>query len=321
MKELSIKEIENIKIGSAENKEAGTGCTVVLCEKGMAAGLDVRGGGPASRESELLKPMATAQAIHAVLLSGGSAFGLDAAGGVMQYLEERNIGFDVGITKVPLVCESCLFDLSVGSCRIRPDKAMGYAACEGAQKQNYRDGNYGAGTGATVGKMRGRDFCMKAGIGSYALQIGDLKVGALAAVNAAGDIYDWKTGKKAAGLLNADKKTLADTEEAVFRSYEVVENKFVKNTTIGAVITNARFDKTRLCKIAGMAHDGYARAVRPVHTSSDGDSIYALSVGMIEADLDMVGTLAAQVMAEAILRAVWSAESAYGIPAARDLFP
>ncbi|MCI8511391.1 MAG: P1 family peptidase [Lachnospiraceae bacterium] len=319
MKEISIQEIETIKIGSAENKEAGTGCTVVLCEKGMAAGLDVRGGGPASRESELLKPMAAAQAIHAVLLSGGSAFGLDAAGGVMQYLEERGIGFDVGITKVPLVCESCLFDLGVGDFRIRPDKAMGYAACEGAEKGNYRDGNYGAGTGATVGKMRGREFCMKTGIGSYALQIGDLKVGALVAVNAAGDIYDWKTGRKAAGLLNPDKKTFADTEETVLQSYEVVENKFVKNTTIGAVITNARFDKTRLCKIAGMAHDGYARAVRPVHTSSDGDSIYALSVGTVEADQDMVGTLAAQVMAEAILRAVWSAESAYGILAARDL--
>ena len=205
MKEIKIQELENIKIGSAENKDAATGCTVILCEQGMAAGLDVRGGGPASRETELLKPTAAAESIHAVLLSGGSAFGLDAAGGVMEYLEERNIGFDVGITKVPLVCESCLFDLMVGDHRVRPDKAMGYAACENAEKGNYRDGNFGAGTGATVGKFYGPEFCMKSGIGSYAVQIGELQVGAIVAVNALGDIYDWKNGKKVAGLLAKDK--------------------------------------------------------------------------------------------------------------------
>ena len=322
MKEIKITEIENIRIGSAENKEAGTGCTVIICERGTAAGLDVRGGGPASRESELLKPMAAADMIQAVLLSGGSAFGLDAAGGVMEYLEERGIGFDVGITKVPLVCESCLFDLMVGDFKTRPDKAMGYAACEGAEKNNYQDGNFGAGTGASVGKLGDKSLCMKGGIGSYAVQIGDLKVGAIVAVNARGDIYDWKDGKKVAGLLNADRKTFADTEEAVYKSYEVIKNKFTgatENTTIGAVITNAAFPKSSLCKIAGMAHDGYARAIRPVHTSSDGDSIYALSVGDVKADQDMVGTLGAQVMAEAILRAVRSAESAYGLVGAKDL--
>jgi len=319
MKEIRIQEIENIKIGNAENREAGTGCTVILCEKGAPAGLDVRGGGPASRETELLKPMAAAEVIHAVLLSGGSAFGLDAAGGVMEYLEERNIGFDVGITKVPLVCQSCLFDLGVGDYKVRPDKAMGYEACENAEKGNYSDGNYGAGTGATVGKLYGKDFCMKSGIGSYAVQIGELKVGAVVAVNALGDIYDWKTGKKVAGLLARDKKTFLCTEDEVYKSYEVVKNKFVKNTTIGAVITNAKFQKSQLCKIAGMTHDGYARSIRPVHTTADGDSIYALSVGDVAADQDMVGTLAAQVMSEAILRAVSSAESAYGFPAVKDL--
>lgn len=319
MKEIRITEIENIRIGSAENAEAGTGCTVIIAENGMAAGLDVRGGGPASRESELLKPLATAQEIHAVLLAGGSAFGLDAAGGVMRYLEERGIGFDVGVTKVPLVCESCLFDLAVGDARIRPDQAMGYAACENAQTGNYRDGNYGAGCGATVGKLYGKDFCMKSGIGSYAVQIGELKVGAVVAVNALGDIYDWKTGEKAAGLLAQDKKSFLALDQEMYRSYEVVENRFTGNTTIGAIITNAKFDKSRLCKIAGMAHDGYARAIRPVHSSADGDSIYALSTGTITADLDMVGTLAAEVMAEAILRGVKSAEAAYGLPAWRDL--
>ena len=322
MKTISIKDIEGIRIGNAQNFTGGTGCTVILSETGMCAGLDVRGGGPASRESELLKPLAAAQSIHAVLLGGGSAFGLDAAGGVMQFLEEKGIGFDVGVTKVPLVCQSDIFDLTVADAHTRPDKAMGYEACKGAYKNNYQDGNFGAGTGASVGKLGDKSLCMKGGIGSYAVQIGDLKVGAIVAVNARGDIYDWKDGKKVAGLLNADRKTFADTEEAVYKSYEVVKNKFTgatENTTIGAVITNAAFPKSSLCKIAGMAHDGYARAIRPVHTSSDGDSIYALSVGDMKADQDMVGTLGAQVMAEAILRAVRSAGSAYGLVGAKDL--
>lgn len=246
MKEIQITEIENMKIGNAQNEQAGTGCTVLLFEKGAPAGLDVRGGGPASRESELLKPMAAAGAIHGILLSGGSAFGLDAAGGVMRYLEER-------------------------------------------------------------------------GIGSYAVQLGELKVGAIVAVNALGDVFDWRTGEKLAGMLDSEKTGFLDSEEELFKSFEAVENRFVENTTIGAVITNGRFDKARLGKIAGMAHDGYARAIRPVHTTADGDSIYAVSTGTVEADLDMVGALAARVMAEAIRRAVLSAKAAYGYPAAGDL--
>lgn len=320
MREIPITDFDNLKIGNAEDAQGATGCTVLLLgEKGAPAGLDVRGGGPASRESELLKPMAAAQVIHAILLSGGSAFGLDAAGGVMQYLEERGVGFDVGVTKVPLVCQSCLFDLAVGDLHARPDKAMGYAACEGAAANNYRDGNFGAGTGATVGKLLGAAHCMKSGIGSYAVQIGQLKVGAVVAVNALGDVYDWKNGQKAAGLLADDKKTFLDSEALACRSYEVVENKFVGNTTIGVIVTNAKFAKTRLCKIAGMAHDGYARAIRPVHTTADGDSIYAVSLGELRADQDIVGTLAAQVMAEAILRAVRAAAPAYGLPAVSSL--
>ena len=319
MREISIKEIENIKIGNAEHKEAGTGCTVIICESGAPTGLDVRGGGPASRDTELLKPVSAAQSIHAVLLSGGSAFGLDAAGGVMQYLEERDVGFDVGITKVPLVCQSCLFDLGVGNFKVRPDKKMGYEACLNAEKGNYKDGNVGAGTGATVGKLHGADDCMKSGIGSYAVLIGELKVGAIVAVNALGDIYDWKSGKKVAGLLAKDKKTLLNTEDEFYKNYQIVENKFVENTTIGVIITNAKFNKTQLCKIASMTQNGYARSIRPVHTTADGDSIYAMSVGEVLADQDMVGTLSAQVMSEAILRAVMSAESAYGFISTKDL--
>lgn len=320
MREISITDFENLKIGQAEDAAAGTGCTVLLLGKdGAPVGLDVRGGGPASRESELLKPMAAASVIHAILLSGGSAFGLDAAGGVMRYLEERGIGFDVGVTKVPLVCQACLFDLTVADAHTRPDASMAYLACENAETGNYQDGNYGAGTGATVGKLLGMEHCMKSGIGSYAVQSGDLKVGALVAVNALGDIYDWKSGRKVAGLLAEDRKTFLDTEQTLLQKTEVVENKFVGNTTLGVILTNARFSKTQLCKIAGMAHDGYARAIRPVHTTADGDSIYAASLGNVEADQDVVGALGAQVMAQAILRAVHAAQSAYGFPAAADL--
>ena len=317
MKEISIMGFEGLKIGNAEDQAAGTGCTVLLFENGAPAGLDVRGGGPASRESELLKPLAAAEYIHAVLLGGGSAFGLDAAGGVQKYLEERGIGYDVGVTKVPLVCQSCLFDLTVADCSVRPDAKMGYSAC--ANAGNYRDGCVGAGTGATVGKLKGMDHCMKSGIGSYAVQIGELKVGAIVAVNSLGDVFDWKNGEKVAGLLNEDKNGFLNTEDEFIKSYDVIENKFVGNTTIGAVLTNAKFDKARLCKIAGMAHDGYARSIRPVHTSADGDSIYAVSLGAVAADMDIVGSLGARVMSEAILRAVNAAEAAYGYPAARDI--
>lgn len=320
MREIPIQDFETLKIGQAEDIRAGTGCTVLLLGKdGAPAGLDVRGGGPASRESELLKPMAAAGVIHAILLSGGSAFGLDAAGGVMRYLEERGIGFDVGVTKVPLVCESCLFDLTVADSRTRPDAEMAYAACCNAETGNYHDGNFGAGTGATVGKVLGMEHCMKSGIGSYAVEVGALKVGALVAVNALGDIYDWKNGRKAAGVRAADGKSFLDGETLLLQKTEVVENKFAGNTTLGVIVTNARFDKTRLCKIAGMAQDGYARAIRPVHTTADGDSIYAVSLGGVEADQDVVGALGARVMAEAILRAVQAAQGAYGFPAAADL--
>ena len=320
MKEISVNDILQIKIGQMEDAENGTGCTVFVCEEGMRAGLDVRGGGPASRESELLKPLAAAQYIHSIVLAGGSAFGLGTANGVMKCLEERNIGFDVGVTKVPLVVQSDLFDLTVGSASRRPDPEMGYAAAVHAlDDPNYRDGNYGAGCGATVGKITGMDNCMKTGIGSYAVQIGDLQIGAVVALNALGDVFDWRTGKKIAGLLKEDGSGFRDTQEFMKGNIDVVGNRFAGNTTLGVVITNAEFRKPELCKIAGMAHDGFARSIRPVHTSADGDSIYAVSVGNVRADQDVAGALAAEVVSEAITRAVKSAESAYGFPAAKDL--
>ena len=319
-REISIREIKGLCIGQTEDADAGTGCTVLVCERGMAAGLDIRGGGPASRDTHLLDPLTAAQSIHAVVLGGGSAFGLGAADGVMAYLEKRDIGFDVGVTKVPLVAQSDIFDLTVGVLSVRPDRAMGYAAAKNAMEApNYRDGNYGAGCGATVGKLAGMETCMKSGIGSYAIQLGPLQIGAVVVVNALGDVYDWKTGRKVAGLLTPDKKGFRDSVALMQESIAVHENRFAENTTIGAVVTNAAFTKPQLCKIAGMAHNGYARSIRPVHTSADGDSIYALSVGDVSADMDLVGTLAAEVMSEAILRAVTSAESAYGFLAAGEM--
>lgn len=319
MKEISINEIGPIRIGQVENTEAGTGCTVFICDEGMHAGLDVRGGGPASRETPLLSPLTAAQRIHGIVLAGGSAYGLSAASGVMQYLRERGIGFDVGVAKVPLVVQSDLFDLTVGAPDIYPDEAMGYEAARRAfEEPNYKDGNYGAGCGATVGKLCGMDRCMKTGIGSYAVQLGDLKIGAVVALNALGDVFDWKNGEQIAGMLTTDRSAFANSPEEMRKSMEEVQKRFVENTTLGVIITNARFHKGSLCKIAGLGHDGYARSIRPVHTSLDGDSIYAVSVGDVIADREVVGLMAAEVISEAIIRAVYKAESAYGFPSANE---
>ena len=317
---ISINDVAPVQIGQAQNEAAGTGCTVFICPEGMRAGLDVRGGGPASRESQILNPLAAAQIIHGIVLSGGSAFGLGAADGVMRYLEEKGIGYDVGVTHVPLVSQSDLFDLTVGDGKVRPDATMGYEAAKNAMENpNYQDGNYGAGTGCTVGKVTGMANCMKTGIGSYAVEVDGLKIGAVVAVNALGDIFDWKNGRKVAGLLSEDKKSFRSTADVMGESFKVIKNRFTGNTTLAVLITNARFDKAALCKIAGMCHDGYARSIRPVHTSFDGDSIYAVSAGELEADQEVVGTIAADVISEAILKAVTGAKSAYGFPCSSDL--
>ena len=318
--EIPITEIKPLRIGQTENAEAGTGCTVLIAENGMAAGLDVRGGGPASRESQLLNPLMAAQTVHAVVLAGGSAYGLGTANGVMQYLEEKGYGYDTGFALVPLVVQADIYDLSVGDPKVRPDAAMGYEAARRAfEEPNYRDGNYGVGCGATVGKIAGMETSMKTGIGSYAVQIGELQVGAVVVVNALGDVFDWKTGEQIAGLLSEDGKSLRSTSEYMKQTIQAVENKFTGNTTLAVIVTNAKFNKTQLCKIAGMGHDGMARSIRPVHTSADGDSIFALSVGEVEADQDLVGLLGAEVLSEAITRAVQNAESAFGYPSAADL--
>ncbi len=317
MKEISILDVGGFSIGQAQDETAGTGLTVFLFDKCSPAGVDIRGGGPASRETPLLSPVADAEGINALVLSGGSAFGLDAAGGVMRFLEERGIGFDTGVTKVPLVCQSCLFDLAVGDMSSRPDAKMAHLACENASRSEFKEGCAGAGTGATVGKFRGLEYAMKSGIGAYAVSVGGIKVGAVSAVNALGDIFDLDTGKKIAGLLSDDKRTLSSTEDALYSEMENAHNIFTgrTNTTISAVFTNACFNKSQLTKIASMAHNGYARAINPVHTTADGDSIYAVSTGSSTGDLNAVGTLASRVMAKAIANAVRAAKPMYGLPA------
>ena len=319
MKEIDLLEVGGFRAGHAQDREAGTGCTVLLFDGCAPAGVDIRGGGPASRETPLLDPRMDAKGIHALLLSGGSAFGLDAAGGVMRYLEERDIGFDTGVTKVPLVCQSCIFDLAVGRPDVRPDAAMAYRACENASREPLANGCVGGGTGACVGKYRGREFAMKTGIGTWAAQVGEIRVGAVVVLNALGDIFDIDTGKQIAGMRTEDGRGLRSSEQALWEDAGQCRSLFTGNTTIGAVLTNGAFNKAELGKIAAMAHNGYARAIRPVHTTADGDSIYALSVGSQTADLNAVGSLAAYVMGKAISRAVQAAEPMFGMPSASSL--
>lgn len=320
MKQIEFTDIEGIDVGHAQNLNAATGCTVILCEGGATAGVDVRGGAPGTRETDLLNPVNLVQKIHAVMLAGGSAFGLDAAAGIMQYLEEKKIGFDVGVTRVPIVCGAVLFDLTLGDFKIRPDKEMGYAACVNATNKFCSQGNVGAGTGATVGKILGMNRAMKSGLGCYALQVGDLKVGALVAVNCLGDVIDPETGKKLAGPVNVDGKTFADTEDIMIQAYADKKNLFSGNTTIGVVATNAALDKAQVTKLASMAQNGYARTMRPAHTMVDGDTIFALSTGNVSADLSVAGLLAARVMERAVVNAVKNTTSLCGLKSHSDIF-
>lgn len=319
MKEIKLTDIKGIRVGHAQNEKAGTGCTVIICEKGAYAGVDVRGGAPASRETELLKPENLVEQIHAVILSGGSAFGLDAAAGVMEYLEKEDVGYDVQVTKVPIVCGASLFDLVVGDHRVRPDKKMGYEACKNASKEDQQEGNVGAGTGTSVGKLLGMERAMKGGLGIYGIQIEDLQVASIVVVNCLGDIMDPDTGERVAGLLNKEKNQVENTEEALYAQHKPNKNLYSGNTTIGVVVTNGKFNKTQANKIASMAHNGLARAIRPVHTMFDGDTLFAMATGEVEADINVVGTLAAETMAKAIYRAVTQAKGAYGLKAAKDL--
>ncbi len=314
MKQISLTDIEGFALGQAQDAVGGSGCSVILCEEGCSAGVDVRGGGPATRESDLLNPINMVQKIHAVCLSGGSAFGLAAAHGVMRYLEERGCGHDMGFVKVPIVCGASLFDLAVGDSRCRPDEAMGYQACQNISKQ-IQQGNVGAGTGASVGKLMGMQHAMKSGIGTYGVRVNDLQVAAIVAVNACGNVIDEASGEQLAGIQMDGQ--IVSTEAMMLK---LLEKELPKgNTTIGCIVTNAKLDKAQCTKVAGIAHDGYARAIRPVHTMSDGDTIFVMANGKVEAQTDIVGILATDCMAKAINQAVKSAVGAYGLPAWQDI--
>ena len=309
IKEISIKEMEGVSIGHAQDEIAKTGVSVIYFKNGAQAGCDISGGGPASRETPLTDPMTADNPLNAVVLSGGSAFGLAASDGVMKYLEEQGIGYNTGYALVPLVCQSCIFDLGYGKSNIRPDAALGYEACKNAfECCDDSIGNVGAGTGASVGKLMGMKQAQKAGLGIHAIQVGELQIAAVVVVNAFGDIFNPETGQKIAGLMDSTRSTFLDLEQMFLQFMSAPKDLFNSNTTIGCVITNAKFDKAKLNKIAAMTRNAYARCINPVGTMADGDSIYACSVGEVVSDVNLVGTLSAKVMQKAILKAVESAK-------------
>ncbi|MGW8250362.1 MAG: P1 family peptidase [Anaerolineales bacterium] len=324
-----------LRIGHAQDEEALTGCTVVLCEQGAVGGVDQRGGAPGTRQTDALHPMHLVERVHAVVLSGGSAFGLDSASGVMRYLEERKVGLDVRVARVPIVPCAILFDLGVGRADVRPDSEMGYQACLNAGPGWPAEGNVGAGTGASVGKVNGIDHAMKSGLGCARLELGaGLIVSAIVAVNAFGDIINPADGEIIAGarrrsLPDSTSGTaggegqgmFVDTLEAMKALIGNTAMGFAsrENTVIGVVATNAQLNKEQANKVAQMAHDGLARTVRPAHTMLDGDTIFALSTGSLSADVNIVGAFAAEAFAQAVLQAVRLAEPAAGLPSVSSL--
>jgi L-aminopeptidase/D-esterase-like protein len=316
----TITAVSGIKVGQHTLAERPTGCTVIIAEGGAVAGVDVRGGAPGTRETDLLNPTSLVQQVHAIVLSGGSAFGLATADGVIKYLEEKHVGFPYGGRVIPIVPAAILFDLSVGDAAVRPGPDCGYAAARGAKKAPVAKGNVGAGAGATVGKWLRSDRGMKGGIGSAAIELPDgIVVGAIVAVNAAGNVVDPATGRFIAGARSEDGRTIEDAR-ALLRSRSRAAAS-PGNTTIGVVATNATLTKVQAAKLAQMAHDGYARALYPAHLTVDGDTVFALATGTRTGavDLDQLGTLAADAVADAIVRAARAATGIPGYPAARDM--
>jgi L-aminopeptidase/D-esterase-like protein len=308
----SITDVPGIRVGHAQNAAAAKGCTVILVDKGTACGVDVRGGSPGTRETDCLLPTAAMPCPNAFLLTGGSAFGLDAACGVQRYLEERGIGFDVVVAKVPIVSGAVIYDLNVGSATIRPDAAMGIEAC-GNAGLDVAQGNVGAGTGATAGWAAGAARRMKAGLGTASCRTGELVVGAIVVANCWGDVVDPETGEVLAGTLSADGSRFPGSLE-LLTSTTSNPNPLTTHSTIGLVATNARLEKALATRMAMMAHDGYARAIVPVHTYGEGDIVFAAATGEVEAGISVVGAMAAWAMSQAILNAVRFAASAHGYP-------
>ncbi len=317
-----ITDVEGIKVGHYTEPGRPTGCTVLIFEKGATAGVDVRGAAPGTRETDLLNPVNTVQQVQAIVLAGGSAYGLDAASGVMRYLEEHKLGFHMGSIVVPIVPAAILYDLGVGDSKIRPTAESGYKACKAATTGKVEEGNVGAGAGATVGKMFGMKSAMKGGLGTASVRVGKtgVVVAAIVAVNAVGDVMDPKTGKIIAGARKPDGSGFMDSMQQIREGYNV-ELQAAANTTAGVVATNVALDKTQMTKIAQMAQDGFARTIAPSHTLADGDTIFAVATGAssVRADHGSIGALAADVMAEAVLRAVKNARGLPGLPSYQDI--
>lgn len=329
----SITQIPGIYAAHVTNEQGGTGCTVIICPDGATGAVDVRGGAPATRETDLLRPEETVQQLHTVVLSGGSAFGLAASCGVANELEREGIGFDVGVTVVPIVAEACLFDLSVGDVSCRPGIAEGEEAVRKALAQRdtpaaLRDplerGNVGAGTGCTVGKYMGPLHAMKCGLGEGIEQLNEVVCGAVVAVNACGNVVDPGTGLPIAGVLSGDGTCVQSSEDALLalaNPSDFAEKTVVprSNTTISCVVTNARLTKAEATKVAQMAADAYAHTIRPVHTTNDGDTVFVMATGTVTSSVDAVGVLATRALEKAIVDAARSARGAYGLKAACDL--
>jgi L-aminopeptidase/D-esterase-like protein len=317
-----ITDVPGILVGQASDHEAQTGCTVILCDEGAVCGVEVRGSAPGTRETDLLDPHMLVDQVHGVFLAGGSAFGLAVGDGMMQYLEEHGIGFDVGVTKVPIVTGAVLFDLNMGSYQVRPDASMAYEACRQASEEKIKEGNYGAGTGATVGKILGHEQCMKGGIGSASVALDNgLIVGAIVAVNALGDIRDHHTGEIIAGARAEDTGDLIDTCAYLKQHFNTTLAFRRDNTTIGAIATNAKLTKAECKKLAQMAMNGLVKVISPFGSTLDGDTVFAISKGTYSADLNLLGIMAAEAMALAVNRGIKSAESVGNIPSNTAYFP
>lgn len=322
MSKEGITIVSGIEVGHYTDSDAATGCTVVICRPGAVGGVDVRGSAPGTRETDLLRPTTLVTDAHAVLLSGGSAFGLDAASGVMRYLEERGIGYPAGSAVVPIVPAGVLFDLAVGNSTVRPGPDEGYRACTQASSGSVAEGSVGAGTGATVGKVLGMDRAVKGGIGTASLDLGDgLAVGALVAVNASGGVFEPETGRLVAGPRSEDGTDILDPVALITAPGFEATRGVPTNTTVGVVATNARLSKEQANKLASVAHDGLAMSIRPAHTMVDGDTMFALATGKLDGPTDMnrLCTAVAVSVARAVVRGVRLATSLAGIPAAAEL--
>ncbi|MDR3452857.1 MAG: P1 family peptidase [Rhodoferax sp.] len=321
----SLTQVAGIEVGHFTDPRRPTGCTVIVARGGAVGGVDVRGAAPGTRETDLLQPGNLVEQVHAIVLAGGSAWGLDAAGGAMRWLEEQRIGFDVGVGIVPIVPAAVLFDLAVGDARIRPDAEAGYRACAAASHKRPAEGNVGAGAGAAVGKLFGLHRAMKGGLGTASVTLAGVTVGALIACNALGDVINPDTGRVIAGARTANGRALLDSRRAILRGEPLKPLLAGTNTTIGVIATDAVISKTQAQKLAQLAHDGLARSINPVHTMFDGDTLFALGTGQSGKTLGMMvlGTMAAEATARAVVRAVQAARGisigALSLPAAAEL--